>query len=143
MMGALGWWAGRSEKFRQTVAVALIGAIPGTLAGVAGLLKKQDEKTAREVYSVLVKLIEHLSNENDATQRNVAATHTNLQQLSARVDDLSKRLDSAAASSAVASLPEAKGAKVVISRRAAPRPMPPAATTLAENTVVEMPANWE
>lgn len=94
------WWSNRSEKFKQTVVVALIGAIPGTLAGTAGLLKKQDEKTARDVYSVLVKLIERVSVEQDTTQRNVEALHVQVATLSKQVDALSRQVNGASSAPA-------------------------------------------
>ena len=146
-----GWWAGRSEKFRQTVAVALIGAIPGTLAGAAGLMKKSDEKTAREVYGVLIKIVEHLSNENDITQRNLDATHASVRELSEKLDQLSKRVEQEsssslpiAASAAVPPLlPASKGRiRVTVARKAAAPPSPPSSASFVKADVMEFPAVW-
>lgn len=143
------WWANRSEKFKQTVIVALIGAIPGTLAGTAGLLKKQDEKTAREVYSVLVKYIEHLSSENSSSAASIEATNKRLQVLTERVDALSKKLDEASAMSTMPAasapplVPPTRGARIrVTSRTAHAPPAPPPPAAFDKDGVVELPANW-
>jgi hypothetical protein len=146
------WWSGRSEKFKQTVVVALIGAIPGTIAGTAGLLKKNDEKTAREVYGVLIKIVEHLSNENDITQRNLEATHASVRDLSEKLDELGKRVERESASSLplVASapvpplLPSTKGGRIRVtaSRKPAPPPAPPSSAAFTKSDVMEFPANW-
>lgn len=144
------WWSNRSEKFRQTVAVALIGAIPGTLAGTAGLLKKSDEKTAREVYGVLIKIVEHLSNENDITQRNLEATHASVRDLSEKLDALGKRVaqESASTQPPVSSapvpplLPTGKGSIRLTSRKPAAPPAPPSSASFNKTDVMEFPADW-
>lgn len=88
------WWGRRSEKFRMTVLVAFIGAMPGLLAGSAAFLKKDDDQTARDVYSVLIKLIERLASEHDATQRNIEALHAQVTELTKQVDTLSRQVES-------------------------------------------------
>ena len=144
--------ASKSSKLKQAVVIALIGAIPGLLTGTVALLKKNDEKTARDVYGVLIKIVEHLSNENDITQRNLEATHASVRDLSEKLDALGKRVaqESASTQPPVSSAPvppllpnNAKGKiRVTVASKSAPPPAPPSSASFTKVDVMEFPANW-
>lgn len=150
----VGWWHQRSEKFRQTVVIAVIGTLPGLLAGSAAFLKKDDDQTARDVYSVLVKLIERVSVEQDTTQRNVEALHTQVAALSKQVDALSRQIEGVSTPPALSAQPLLPTRRTQIRVFETPRvsgkdapagaavdPVPPPAP--ADSDVgVDMPAAW-